>query len=507
MTPSAEPVFHAIDRGLLRFASLLVPERQRAEWRMEWESELWHARRSNGASPTVSWRTEREIAEFCFGAFQDAACLRRFWRQNQPRSVPLHGSAAQCLFCLGGLLLVSYLLSILSPGVRAAHDLSSAQVRPGTILIQDEGASNDSGRDSVPDAVPTMAIDQVRIWERSRQRYADGFAFYRVAAESIEFGAHAGVTWRMAEASSNLFAVTGWPLHYAAPNDEARSDMPRLVLSERMWRQKFGANPEIVGTVLLVGSRPVRVAGIAPGDAWRLPGNSDAWLLKPDSEISPNGRGYVVAHLTRSGRSEMSGGHVNIASYDSRRAEHDFLGKSLEERTPGPGDIYWFGVLLAFFALPAIASVSLAEYSFSARAPSRIRRAIRLGFLGMKFVLIMLITYFSSIDLAYWRSSVSSPSGVYVQLFTSFAVFLFGMRWALSDQRQRCPVCLRRVINPAQVGMASRTFLAWNGTELICADGHTLLHIPGLPTSWFSTQRWLYLDTSWDFLFAGSGVG
>ena len=64
----------------------------------------------------------------------------------------------------------------------------------------------------------------------------------------------------------------------------------------------------------------------------------------------------------------MSDGHVNIASYDSRRAEHDFLGKSLEDKTPGPGDIYWFGVFLAFFALPAIASVSLAEYSFSARA-------------------------------------------------------------------------------------------------------------------------------------------
>jgi MacB-like periplasmic core domain len=499
MTPSVEPIFHAVDRGLLRCASLLVPERQRAEWRREWESELWHVRRSNGASCTVSWRTEREIADFCFGAFQDAACLRRFWRQNQPRSVPLHGSAAQCLFCLGGILLVSYLLSILLPGVRAEHDFSSAQVRPGTILIQDEGANNDS--------VPTMAIDQVRIWERGRQRYVDGFAFYRVAAESIEFGPHAGGTWQIAQASSNLFAVAGWSLHYTAPDEEARSDMPRLVLSERMWRQKFGANPEIVGTVLLVGSRPARVAGIAPGDAWRLPGNSDAWLLKPDSEISPNGRGYVVAHLTRSGRSEMCGALVNIASYDSRRAEHDFLGKSLEEQTPGPGNIYWFGILLAFFALPAIASVSLAEYGFSSRAPSWIRRAARLGFLGMKFVLIMLITYFSSIDLAYWHSSVSSPSGVYVQLFTSFTVFLFGMRWALSDQRQRCPVCLRRVINPAQVGLASRTFLAWNGTELICADGHTLLHIPGLPTSWFSTQRWLYLDTSWDFLFAGSSVG
>jgi hypothetical protein len=258
--------------------------------------------------------------------------------------------------------------------------------------------------------------------------------------------------------------------------------------------------------VLLVGSRPVRVAGVAPGDAWKLPGNSDAWLLRPDSEISPNGRGYVVAHLTRRGRSEMWGGLVNISSYDSRKSEHDFLGKSLEERTPGPGNIYWFGVFLALLALPAVASVSLAEYSFSSHKPSSIRRTVRLGFFGMKIVLILLITYFSSVDLAYSHFPVFSPSGAYVQLVAAFGVFLFGMRWALLDQHQRCPVCLRRVTNPAQVGLASRTFLAWNGTELICAGGHTLLHIPGLPTSWFSTQRWLYLDTSWDFLFAGSGV-
>src|ERR1035438_3538190 len=63
------------------------------------------------------------------------------------------------------------------------------------------------------------------------------------------------------------------------------------------------------------------------------------------------------------------------------------------------------------------------------------------------------------------------------------------------------------VTNPARVGHASRTFLAWYGMELICTEGHTLLHVPGMPTSWFSTQRWLYLDRSWEFLFAGSGVG
>jgi hypothetical protein len=33
--------------------------------------------------------------------------------------------------------------------------------------------------------------------------------------------------------------------------------------------------------------------------------------------------------------------------------------------------------------------------------------------------------------------------------------------------------------------------------------GHTLLHVPSLPTSWFGIQRWMFLDPSWKFLFAG----
>jgi hypothetical protein len=83
-----------------------------------------------------------------------------------------------------------------------------------------------------------------------------------------------------------------------------------------------------------------------------------------------------------------------------------------------------------------------------------------------------------------------------------FLICLFGLRWAIMDQSRRCPVCLRRVTHPARVGIASWNFLGWNGTEMICTGGHALLHVPSLPTSWFSRQRWMYLDTSWDFLFA-----
>jgi hypothetical protein len=487
--------FDTFDRLLLRCASVLLPSQQRAEWLFEWESELWHVRRSCTASAADRWQAEREITVFCLGAFQDAACLRGLRRLNPPRASQFRGSATACLAWLAGVLLVSYLLSIVLPGVRVEHAFSSSQVRPGTILIQDEGSENS--------AIPSMALEQERIWKQSRQHYFDEFAFYRVTPETVQLEAQKTATWQVAQASSNLFSLVGWPAWSINRNASIASDVPLLVLSEHTWRRQFSADPAIFGKILRVGLRVGRVAGVAPDGMGRMPGRADAWLLESETEMAPKGAGYVVAHLTRSGRSELWGGLVRIASYNARHSEHDFLGKSLEQQTPGPWNIYLFAILVAFFALPALTAVSPAEFVFNSRKLSLARRAWRVAFLGAKIALILLIGYFAALDLAYCRLPAFSAAGTYIQLVSTFFICLFGVRWALADQHRRCPVCLRRVAHPANVGVVSRTFLDWSGTELMCAGGHTLLHVPSLPTSWFSTPRWMLLDPSWDFLFAG----
>jgi hypothetical protein len=230
------------------------------------------------------------------------------------------------------------------------------------------------------------------------------------------------------------------------------------------------------------------------------------WLLGPDAEVRAENpeRGYVVAHLTAVGAAEMWTQCVNITANGPDESEEDFLGVSLEEWRPAPMVIYLFALLLALLALPAITTVSLGEYSLNPQKTSWSRKLYRWSFLSAKIALLLPIVYFVSLDLAYGFTTIGRERPVYIQLICTFAMCLFGMRWVLKDQRQRCPVCVRLVTHPAQVGQASRTFLDWNGTEMMCMGGHTLLHVPALPTSWFSTQRWLYLDTSWQFLFAGS---
>jgi hypothetical protein len=281
------------------------------------------------------------------------------------------------------------------------------------------------------------------------------------------------------------------------------ADMPSVILSESLWKREFGADPHVAGNVVQVGIRRAIIVGVAPEGPSGLPGKVDAWLLEPDSQMVPAGAGYVVAHLSDSGRSKMDVPRIQMKSYTPHRSPDDMLGISLGNGMPREWDVFRFAVLLAFLALPAITSVSIGDLSVSVHRISWPRRLLRWGFLGAKIAMLLMIAYFASLDLAFGFKGFNTSQALYVQTVSTFFMCLFGMQWALSDQRQRCPVCLRRVDHPARVGQLSRTFLAWNGTELMCMGGHTLLHVPSLPTSWFSSQRWMFLDPSWDFLFTG----
>jgi hypothetical protein len=495
MRTPAVALYRLTQAGLLRGASLLAPGNARGEWLREWQAELWHARRETETQGGSSEDAERSLIAFCLGALKDALCVRRLAAKGKAPLVLFKGSATQCLVSLCAMLAASFFMARLLPGVNAALHPAQYRLDPGTVLIQNSPSEDDSRA--------TVSGAMFEDWSTRRQRYFDGLAFYRVARERVNGEGNGSVSWEVAHATPNLFGMLGMAMVPGLAVNDGDRGVPKLILGEAAWKRDFGGRPDVVGTTVRVNNRAVRIAGVLPIGSWRLPGKAEVWLLDPDA--TAGGKGFVVAHLTTLGRAEMIADRVGIgAANNSDDEDSELWAISLKERTRGPLGIYLFMVFLALLSLPAITSVSLGEYSFSTHKPSWARRISRLSFLGAKIALLLAIAYFASADLAYAQTTGYSVAAENIQLFSSFVICLFGMRWVFLDQRQRCPVCLRRVTHPAQVGQASRMFLAWNGTELMCASGHTLLHVPGLPTSWFETQRWLYLDTSWEFLFAGT---
>ena len=144
-------------------------------------------------------------------------------------------------------------------------------------------------------------------------------------------------------------------------------------------------------------------------------------------------------------------------------------------------------IVIALLVLPATTSFRLGDYPANSHSPPWATRVRRWLFFVIKIALIFQIVYCASISL---------------MLIPSWVIYLIAFRWALIDQRQRCPVCLRSLTKPTQIGWPSQTFLEWYGTELICERGHGLLYVPEIPSSCYNTQRWLYLDRSWSGLFS-----
>ncbi len=496
MKDAGSPLACALDLGLLAAACLLVPGDARAEWWREWRAELWQARHQNACDGQISWAAERELAEFCLGAYQDALCLRRLAAPAPPEHRVHFGAAWRCLLTLAVLLCASFALSRMLPGVRAERLLAHVSTRSGLVLIQD--ANNE-------DSPSTIYAGLYRVWKNRKQEFFDEFAFYRITRERVSWqsdrdGAQDNAGWGVAQASSNFFQLIGMPVQ--AVEAQSGSAMPSMVLSESAWRREFGANPDIAGSVVQLGARRAVIVGVVPDSAWNLPGKVDAWLLDSDAQAASHGAGYVVAHLSSLGQSRMTTAQVRITSFSPHRSPDDFLGISVGGGLPAPWKIFLFALMLGLLALPALVSVSLSEYSVSFHQISWRQQVNRWGFLVAKFALLLPAVYFTAIDLGYGCTALGTTRALYMQLAVSTFGCLFGMWWALSDQRRRCPVCLALVAHPARVGQYSRTFLAWSGTEMMCTGGHTLLHVPELPTSWFSNQRWLFLDPSWKFLFA-----
>jgi hypothetical protein len=74
------------------------------------------------------------------------------------------------------------------------------------------------------------------------------------------------------------------------------------------------------------------------------------------------------------------------------------------------------------------------------------------------------------------------------------AAFGQAVVWVFSDQRLRCPICLRRLALPVAIGSWASTFEP-PATELLCEVGHGSLCVSESAAG--EPDRWVALDDSW----------
>ncbi|HTU49075.1 MAG TPA: hypothetical protein VMF56_00690 [Acidobacteriaceae bacterium] len=486
--------------AILHSAAWFVPVVQRMEWLAEWKAELWHICDNCERKEQDQPGDMQQATMFCLGAFKDAFWLR--WESPTSTFSEIFElrSPWRCIALLAGLAIIAGALAIYLPGVRKVILPSPYSNPQNLVLISPSG--------HISDPFPAIPLASFQSWKNNTHDLFNGMAFYRPTTARIVVGGHPGPEISVALASDNLFRVLGIPADFSIPKRQVNAE--RLVLSHSAWKKYFHDDPNITGKIVQIAGQKALVVGVIADDLWRLPGRIDACLLEDAhamAALPPDSDGYVVADVKASDFPPPTNGQWQMSVPDPDIGSGNYDCVSLTERSKQPMFCFLFALALACLTLPATTSLPLGEYSENYTHTHEGNETRRWIFLAAKLALILVIVGLASLDLAHFSASINSLIAEYIQLGSSLCGFLFAFRWALHDQRRRCPKCLRLLTHPAYVGQSSRNFLGWNGTELICVGGHGLLHIPDMPTSWFSTQRWLYLDASWSSLFSDAYVG
>lgn len=476
---------------IVRLASAMVPRRQRRDWFAEWSAELWQ----------VCAEQKPAALAFSTGALQDGFWLGWNAMRNHGSRVLSPGSALRCELLLAATAMIGFLACGFVPGARNTMSPLPYSKAADLVLISSNG---DPGTQS-----PSTRLADYREWTTNTGALYSQIAFYEPATGHVHLKHHRTADLALAVASENLLEMLQMRDGAGHGRVAAESSLPRLFLSRSAWARWYRSDPGVFGLKVQVRGQTAVVAGVIPDNDWRLPVHADAWLLEDAhhlDQLPPTLKGFVVARIRDSAfPPPRAGWRSMVETRNGVFSRYDCI--SLDSKVVEPILLFCCCMLLAALALPAVTALSLGDYPLS-REPLRRRLTLRRWlFLGTKFVLVLALVYFWSTALAFaWGArDLSSAGGM--QALLSFVPLLFGYRWILQDQRRRCPVCLRLLSNPARVGQPSCNFLGWCGTELICASGHGLLHIPEMPTSWFGTQRWLGLDPSWLCLFGEVPAG
>ncbi|MGZ7084296.1 MAG: ABC transporter permease [Candidatus Angelobacter sp.] len=482
---------------LLRSASLLVPKSQRAAWYQEWYGEIWHWLHFLAESGRLNSNTSMELTRHCWGAFPDAA-FHRFDHKKVSRAFDETPRTAR--FCLSAIFLAVVtviLITGLAPTIRSGFKPLPFHDPDRLAYLSMHGSFTKYDEENL--------FREAAKWAEG-SKTAEMVAAYSWHPVSLKFP-HDQVNDISARVSPNFFDLLGNKAALGRlfnPADEMNC-AGCVVITHRLWEAQFSSDHNVVGKTISVDDRPGIVIGVLPESFVFIFPEVSVWMLPRWGKTTNN-------FADRTGAVLRMGPHVTIAQAQQEFRRFAAAGgysqpqmESFVSRAHQGVKLYLFFTVLSLFGGIALGSSRLGGAK-TRKLKLSFRHTLRWwGFFSLKTVLLLALCFVGSLEFT-GRASIILTGSVH-PLVGPFATWLFlvtamvALSWSLHDQGRRCRLCLRRLGNEASVGTPGYLLLDWWGTELVCSDGHGLLHVPEMKSSWQEFDQWVSLDESWKPLF------
>jgi hypothetical protein len=485
------PISVTVCNILVRLLAGIVPVAHRTDWKREWLAEIWHRWQFLFHIGQWNRREALRLLRNCLGAIPDA-----LWHLAAQDAV--QGRVRTCarspFACLGALAALLLMVAFASSGFPATRQLlASASDDRDLLFIWLHPGIGGTDRGLPPDVAPAWA---------SRTHLLKAIASFNISRAKLASGGRADQSPLVITTEPGLFTLLD--AHAASgtlPQTRA------VVLGYPAWVSRFRSDPKVIGTQVRVGGASYPVAAVLPPSFHFLTRQPSLYVVQPrmlDARVMILARANpgVSTHdidkeLTRIGQ--------NVCYYFFSSQLRLSL---LKSAALAPLGFFAIAVLVSAFLSFMMCRVRATHIrSAFSRANRQVAARRALFFLG-KLALTLLVVFTAGLEATRSESAIlfaskdpaNGPVLVWFYIIGTMAAFF----WAVADQRSRCHVCLRLLCFPVRMGCPGCLLLDWSGTELLCTEGHGVLHVPHLAPSWEEAEHWISLDDSWRSLFAGT---
>jgi macrolide transport system ATP-binding/permease protein len=253
---------------LIRLIGVIVPRRLRADWRQEWEAELQHREAILAEWDRLDWRSKINLLWRSTSAFWDALWLQTYrWEDAMIQDLRF---GVRMLLKHPVFAVVAVLTLALGIGVNTALftlfnavALRPLPVKDPTSIVKVYRKELGKSSREVSGSASMFSYPEY-ISHRDNARVFSGLTAYSDA--SLTLGGAEAEEINGLLVAENYFSVLGAETAlgrtFAPEEGQTPGASPVVVLSNRFWQRRFGADASLIGKTIILNRQPFTVVGV-----------------------------------------------------------------------------------------------------------------------------------------------------------------------------------------------------------------------------------------------------
>ncbi len=267
---------------LIRVIGVIVPRRLRADWKQEWEAELRYREMLVAEWDRLNRRSKLDLVRRSLGAFRDALILQPRRLEDEMFQDLRYG--ARMLLKHKGFTALAVLTLALGIGANTAifSIVYEVLLRPLPFAGQERLMVAWKKDTTANSPLVELSVAEFQDWQANSRGF-DGLAVMPTTVYGYGYvltGGGEAVQLESSRVTGSFFPLLGVQPALGRVFDETDDQVnaPRVaVISDRLWRDRFNADPEMIGQTITLTQHGFTVVGVMPAK-FEFPKGADLWV-------------------------------------------------------------------------------------------------------------------------------------------------------------------------------------------------------------------------------------